>query len=252
MTVAFPTIPTAAATRIISALQSDTTATRTFPSLTGLTKNSGDLLIAIVFAYQTNATADQAFSGWTGGFTEFGDRSSSTTTAIGMAYKWSTGSETGTFAVTQAATITGNAVMIVMAIPGAHASTPPEAGTKTDGTTAAADIAAFNPTGWDVEDTLWIAVGGCGETGTGGSFFGMSATTRHTAPWAANVPTNYGDGYGTGCTTDAIGGIEGAVGFRQLAAASDDPAAFAPDLSNARNSALLIAVRPAADPVDHL
>ena len=71
--MAFPTIPTVAAGRILSTLQANTTATRTFPDLSGLTKNSGDLLIAIIVGYQTTATANAAFSGWTSGWTEFLD-----------------------------------------------------------------------------------------------------------------------------------------------------------------------------------
>lgn len=232
--MAFPTIPTVAATRLLTGVQANTTATRTFPSLTGLTKASGDLLIAIVIAYQTTATANAAFSGWTAGWTEFKDQSSATTMAIGMAYKWSTGSETGTISVTQAATITGQAAMILMSIPGAHATTPPEAGSIANGTTTAANPAAFDPAGWAAEDTLWIAVAGDGETSTTGSF---------TAPTAA--PTNYTGFAATAISQDAVGGVAGAVAFRQLNAASEDVGAFSVDTSNARNSAIVIAVRPA-------
>lgn len=236
--MAFPTIPTAAAGRLLSNVQANTTAVRTFPSLTGLTKNAGDLLIAVCVAYQTTATANAAFGTWTGGFTEFVDQSSSTTMAFGAAYKWSTGSETGTFAVTQAATITGHAAMIVMSIPGAHATTPPEGGAIANGTTAAADPpAGLNPAGWDVEDVLWVAVAGSGEVSTTGSYTGI-----------ASGPANYSDYADTGISADAAGGVEGAVAFRQLNAASEDVGVFSVDVSNARNSALLIAVRPVPPP----
>src|ERR1044072_4788285 len=101
----YPTIPTLAAGRVLTGIQADTSGTRTFPSLTGLTKNNGDLLIAIIVAYQSTVTADSAFSGWGGSFTEFVDRTNGVgSLAIGCAYKWSTGSETGTFTVTQAST----------------------------------------------------------------------------------------------------------------------------------------------------
>ena len=89
----FPTIPTVAAGRVLTTNQADTTATRTFPNLSSLTKNSGDLLIAIIVAYQSSTTNAQ-FSGWTSGWTEFHDSGTSTTLAIGCAYKISTGSET--------------------------------------------------------------------------------------------------------------------------------------------------------------
>lgn len=229
----FPTIPTVAAGRVLSNVQANTTATRTFPSLTGLTKNSGDLLIAICVAYQTSTGTNAAFSGWTGGFTEFHDSATSTTMAIGMAYKWSTGSETGTIDVTQAGTITGHAGMFLLSIAGAHATTAPEAGSRASGTTVAANPAAFDPAGWAAEDTLWIAVAGSGETSTTGNYTG-----------AASAPTNYTSYAETGISGDVVGGVEAAVAFRQLNAASEDVGVFSVDLSNARNAAVVVAVRP--------
>jgi hypothetical protein len=232
--MAFPTIPTVAAGRILTAVQADTTATRTFPNLSGLTKNSGDLLIAIVYAYQSSATANAVWSGWTAGWTEFADFSTTTGIAIGAAYKFSTGSETGTISVTEAATITGHATMILLSIPGAHPSTPPEAGSFASGTSAAADPAAFDPGGWAAEETLWIAVGGTGENATTGSFTGTGS-----------APTNYTDFVATAISSDVVGGVDGAVAFRQLNATSENVGTFSVDTSNARNSALVIAVRPA-------
>lgn len=229
----FPTIPTVAAGRMLTALQADATATRTFPSLTGLTKNSGDLLVAICIGYQSSP-ASGYFSGWTAGWTEFGDLGTSTNMCIGAAYKFSTGSETGTISVTQAATVTGHAAMFLFSIPGAHASTPPEIGSFASDTTVEADPGSFNPTGWDVEDTLWIAICGSGETGAGGSYTGVVSS-----------PTNYGSDILTGISGDVVGGVEGGIGFRQLLAASEDPGVYSVDLSNARNVAAVIAVRPA-------
>lgn len=231
--MSFPTIPTGS--RVVTGVQAGTSATRTFPSLTGLTKNSGDLLIAIVIGYQSTATANAVFSAWGAGFTEFLDSSSATTMCIGAAYKWSTGAETGTFTVTQAATITGEAAFILLSIPLVHEVTIPEGGSRADGTTTAADPAAFNPAGWGTEDTLWIAVGGSGEDSATGSYTGL-----------ASAPASYGNYAETGISADVVGGVEGAVAFRQLNAASDDVGVFGVDLSNARNAALVIAIRPAA------
>lgn len=237
--MAFPTIPTVAAGRVLTSNQLDTTATRTFPSLSSLTKNAGDLLIAIIVAYQSSTTNAQ-FSSWGGGFTEFHDSGTSSTLAIGLAYKWSTGSETGTFTVTQAGTITGDASMILLSIPGAHASTPPEAGSRADGTTAAADPAAFDPAGWGAEDTLWISVVGSGMTSGTGSWTATGTT----------APTNYTDRVDTNASdTSTVGDCEAAVSFRQLNAASEDVGTAGVDTSNARNSALVVAVRPAAPPI---
>ena len=231
--MAFPTVPLAAAGRVLSNTQANTTATRTFPSLTGLTKNSGDLLIALIMAYQTGTGTNAAFSGWTGSFTEFHDSATTTTMAMGAAYKWSTGSETGTIAVTQAGAITGHAAMILLSIADANQSTPPEGGSRASGTTAAADPASFDPTGWNTEDTLWIAMAGSGETGTGGAFTGLVSS-----------PTNYSDDVLTGISADVVGGVDGGVGFRQLNAPSVDVGTWSVDVSNARNAAVVIGVRP--------
>lgn len=232
--MAFPTIPTVAAGRVLFQNNTAGGATKTFPDLSSLTKVAGDLLIAIVIEYDGNST-DAEFSSWGGGFTEFGDRAGTATMAIGAAYKWSDGTETGTFTVTTADTSANDSVMILLSIPGAHASTIPEMGVMT--TSAAAPPAvgtALNPTGWDVEETLWIAVGGSGETSGTGSYTGL-----------ASAPTNYTDYADSGITADVVGGVEAAVAFRQLSAASEAPGAWTGDTSNARGAASVIAVRPA-------
>lgn len=234
--MAFPTIPTVAAGRVLFQLNTAGGAggVKTFPNLSSLTKNSGDLLIAIALIYDGNST-NAEFSSWGASFLEFFDSATTATPGIGCAYKWSTGSETGTFTVTSADTSTNDSCMILLSIPGAHATTPPEAGSRADGTSSAADPASFNPAGWDAEDTLWIAVAISGETGTGGSYTGIDPTN----------PTNYSDIAVSGISADAVGGVEGAVAFRQLNAASEDVGPFSVDVSNARNAACVIAVRPA-------
>jgi len=230
--LAFPTIPTAPS-RVLFTNAVGASATRTFPDLSSLTKNSGDLLIAVVAAYQSSATANAVWSGWGASFTEFGDFSTTTTVAIGCAYKFSTGSETGTFTVTQAATVTGGASMMLLSIAGANETTPPEAGGYATGT-GAANPASFDPTGWDVEDTLWIAVTGNGESSASGTWTGV-----------ASAPTNY-TGYVDAATADTstLGEIEIAAAFRQNAAASEDAGAFTGDTTNARDATIVIAVRP--------
>lgn len=235
--MAFPTIPTAAAGRVLTTTGTTCASGQTFGDLSSLTKNSGDLLIAIVFIYDGNST-NAEFSSWGGGFTEFGDFATTTTVSIGCAYKWSTGSETGTFTVTSADTSTNDYATILLSIPGAHASTPPEAGGYANGTNAAADPGSLNPSGWGTEDTLWIAVAGIGETSTSGTFTG-----------ATGAPSTYSDYADTGISADVVGGMEGAVAFLQSAAASVDPGTFTSDTSNSRWGAITIAVRPA--PVTH-
>lgn len=228
--MAFPTIPTGG--RVITGVQANATSPRTFPNLSGLTKNPGDLLIAIIYCYQSSLTS-AIFSSWGGGFTEIRDVGVASQHCVGIAYKISDGTETGTFTVAQAGTITGHAAMIVMSIPGAHASAAPEVlAALATGTAANADPGALNPS-WGADDTLWITARANGETATGGTFTGLGA-----------APTNYGNAVQTGISGDVVGGIEAGVSFRQLNAASEDVGAGTADVSNARNASIVIAVRP--------
>jgi hypothetical protein len=236
----FPTIPTTADGRLAGLNQLNTTATLTGPNLNTLTgRAAGDLVIAVAGEYQSNAGADAAFTGWAGGglsWTEIRDSTGTANGRLGVAYaRLVTGSETGAVTVTRSGTLVGDASMIIMCIPGAHASTAPEASAAVHATAAAADVGAFDPAGWDAEDTLWIGVSGNGMTATGGS-------------WTANnsAPANYTDYFGTNPSdTNTIGDFGLAVAFRQNNAASEDMGTFSQDTSNARSSALVIAVRPA-------
>jgi len=234
--VAFPTIPTTGASRVLTAVQANTTAARTFPSLTSLTKNAGDLLIALVAAYDTTAAINAAFGTWGASFTEFFDVGQSGTVRLAGAYKFSTGSETGTFTVTQAATITGHAVMILMSIPGAHASAPPEVGGSQGGTALNPDTGSWGPS-WGSDDNLFIQFAGYGETGTAGSYDTITA-----------APANYTNLAVTAISGDVVGGMVAGVGFRQLAAATDDAGAWTGDASNTRALAIPIHVRPVPAP----
>ena len=231
--MAFPTIPTVGAGRVLTAVQANATSPRTFPSLTSLTKNAGDLLIGLIAAYETSG-ATPPFT-WGGSFTSFSNTTAGAgITLIGAAYKYSDGTETGTFTVTQAGTITGHAAMILLSIPGSHQTTTPRAGTLVQNAAAGADPASFDPSLWVNEETLWISVAASAETSLTGSFTGLST-----------APTNYGNSALSSISADAIGGMQIGVAFRQLQATTEDVGAWTQDTSNARNSALVIAVRPA-------
>jgi hypothetical protein len=239
--MAFPTIPTTAASRLFVVTQANTTNPRTFPTLSDLTKNSGDLLIAICIEFGGTSAGNQ-FGSWGASFIEFGDFSTTDAISIGCAYKFSDGTETGTFSVTSSITPPGHAALILMSIPDAHASTPPEAGGYITASLANADSGSLDPAGWGTDDTLWMTVAGCGETGTAGSFTGIATTN----------PTNYTGIAESGISQDIAGGIEGAIAFRQRNAASEDPAAFSNDVSAARAGAITIAVRPVPPVVSSL
>ena len=234
----FPTIPTVAAGRIIFLNQLNTTATLTSPDLSTLTFDAGDTLIAIAGEYQSNAGADAAFTGWAGGgltWTEIRDSTGTTNNRMGVAVTRSvSGSETGTVTVTRSGTLVGDASIMILAVPGGHASTNAEATVMASTATPPADPASLSPS-WGASDTLWIAVGSSGCTAIAGTWTAM-----------ASAPTNYTDYQSTSPTdTSVIGDFGLAVAFRQLNAASEDTGTFTQDTSNARSAALTIAVRPA-------
>lgn len=233
--MAFPTIPTVAAGRVLTVNQADTSGTRTFPNLSSLTKDSGDLLVAIIVCYQSSLTS-AIFSSWGAGFTELKDIGVASQHAVGIAYKWSDGTETGTFTVAQGGTVTGHASMALLSIPGVHPSEVPAVlAALATGTTSAANPGTLTPS-WGAEDTLWISIIGSGMTSGTGSWTGTVAT----------APTNYGDRVDSNTTDNStVGQTELAVAFRQLNASSEDVGTGSCDTSNARNCATVIAIRPA-------
>jgi hypothetical protein len=238
--VTFPTVPTVAGGRIAGINQLNTTATLTGPNLNLLTMAPGDLLIAIAGEYQSNAGTDAAYTGWAGGgltWTEIRDSTGTAVNRLGVAYaRVVTGSETGAVTVTRSGTLVGDASMIIMTIPGAHATTAPEAtvmATAANATPGAAP-ATLTPS-WGADDTLWVGTNSSGETSA-------TSTWLHTT----GAPANYSDYFGTNpADTSTIGDADLAVAFQQLNAASETMAGFAVDSTLNRTSALLIAVRPA-------
>lgn len=115
-------------------------------------------------------------------------------------------------------------------ISGFETSTAPAVATATTGTSTAPDAGALNPSGWDVEDTLWFAFA---------SANGLSATT----PRFSGYPTSY-----TNTRSDISAGGNGcvqAVARRENATASEDPSAFTLDTSTGWR-ATTIGIRPAA------
>jgi hypothetical protein len=230
---AFPVIPTSTAGRVLATLNTAGGATKTFPNLSSLTKDSGDLLLAIAVIYD-GASINAEFSSWGGGFTEIADRADSVTMSIGVAWKISDGTETGTFTVTTVDTSTNDSVLLLLSIPGAHATTEPEVSTMMTGTEATIPNPPSLSPSWGADNTLWIAVGATGEDSLTGSFTGIDSP----------FPTNYVNSFISGITADAIGGMEASVIFRQLNAATEDPGTFGADITNVRHSAVTIAVRP--------
>jgi len=99
-----------------------------------------------------------------------------------------------------------------------------EAGTAVVGNASNPDPPAFNPAGWDVENTLWIA------------FASVSASNA-----ATGYPTNYTDGASSNTGDTAGAHVTIASARRELAAASDDPGIFT--MGSARFVVNTIAIR---------
>lgn len=113
---------------------------------------SGDL---IGYAVITDAGVSAPSTGWTE-LTEVSTPGGNAALAVG--YRRLTGGAQDTLTLT----FTGSSAYCyeTFKIIGAHASTAPEAGGSASGTSTTPNALSFNPTGWDVEDTLWLAIAG--------------------------------------------------------------------------------------------
>lgn len=229
--MAFPTKPTTANGRIANKIQTGTASVKVFPTWDSITMNPGELILAIAVCYQSSAASA---SSWTEGFVTAGVSAVASNVAVVVGYKWATGSEVGTNApqVSVGGTLVGDCEMFLMSIQGAHSSQAPAVG-NTNVYTSSAGQAPTLTAPWGIDDNLWIAVGQNGETGTAGSFAGISS-----------APSPYTDLNGPGISQDAVGGLEVGVAFQQLRTSSAASNAWGMDLSNARNSATVIAIRP--------
>jgi hypothetical protein len=239
--MAFPTVPTTASGDLLSSTTSPASTTHTFPSLSSLRggagPQAGDLLLAICVQYQ-GGTANAEFSSWGASFSEILDDALASGTgngANGVAYKVATGSESGTFTVTSAHSF--KSVQFLMRIPAEEwrgSGSPPEVLGSTRATGLAADPGSLNPSGWDAEDTLWIAIAGQTETSTTGS-----------PPTLDSPPANFSGQLIVARVADAVGDITAGVAFRQQNAAAQDVGTWTgSNLNRGNGIATVIAVRP--------
>jgi hypothetical protein len=183
------------------------------------TVNAGDLLIAL-FTNDGGATVTTP-SGWT-------QLASDDNTAVrcSVYYKIASGDEDGT-TVDFITSANEQAAAQVYRITNWHGTTPPEISTAAPGTSTRPDPASLDPAGWDVADTLWLAVAGQDRGDQG--------------PTIA-YPAYYTDGISTlsSATTDSCRTLSAR---RVLAAASENPGAFTIPASE-EWVAFTIAVRP--------
>ncbi len=183
------------------------------------TVDAGDLLI-VLFTNDGSATVTTP-SGWTA-------LPSDETTAVrcSVYYKIASGDEDGT-TVNFVTSASEQAAAQVYRITNWHGTTPPEISTAATGTSYRPNPASLDPAGWDVADTLWIAVAGQDQGYESG-------TTAY--------PVYYTDGIST-LSSATITSCRTLSARRVLAAASENPNAFTIPESE-EWVAFTIAVRP--------
>lgn len=230
--MAFPA-PVAADTTSGSVTSNSNSWTLTYPANIAV----GDLLVSFV-ATDGGSTSQTYPSGWTSDFSVDGIHSDGTAT-LGIQWKVADGTESGTFSLSLGGSEQG--VWRIIRIPASTwwgtSSTGVSPGGATNansGSDNAPDPPSTNPSSWDVEDTLWIAVAGSDHGNT-------TYTGFPTGFFQEDLSTSGGHAQESGGANGAGMG----VAYLQSAAASVDPSAFTTDASEGW-SAGTIAVRPAA------
>jgi len=184
------------------------------------TVDVGDLLI-VLFTNDGNDTVATP-AGWS----LLASHANGQAVRFSVYYKIAAGTEGGT-TVNFVTSGSEQAAAQVYRITNWHGTTPPEISTAATGADAAPDPASLNPAGWDVADTLWLAVAGQDR----GNQLGTPA-----------YPASYTDGISTLSSGDN-GSCRTLSARRVLAAASENPGAFT--IVSEQWFAFTIAVRPA-------
>ena len=186
------------------------------------TVDAGDLLI-VLFTNDGGATVTTP-SGWT----QLASTANGSAVRLSVYYKIAAGTEGGTTVNFVTSANEEEAAAQVYRITDWHGTTPPEISTAATGTSNRPNPASLDPAGWDVADTLWIAVAGQ-DRGD------QSGTTAY--------PAYYTDGIST-LSSDTTDSCRTHSARRVLAAASENPGAFTIPVSE-EWVAFTIAVRPA-------
>ena len=186
------------------------------------TVNAGDLLI-VLFTNDGSATVTTP-AGWT----SLASTANGIEVRCSVYYKIAAGTEGGT-TVNFVASAFEQAAAQVYRITDWHGTTPPEISTAATGTSNRPNPASLDPAGWDVADTLWIAVAG---------------QDRGDQDGPTAYPAYYTDGISTLSAEDDTSTCRTHSARRVLAAASENPGAFTIPLSE-EWVAFTIAVRPA-------
>jgi hypothetical protein len=187
------------------------------------TVNAGDLLI-VLFTNDGSATVTTP-AGWS----LLASTANGSAVRLSVYYKIAAGTEGGT-TVNFVTSANEQAAAQVYRITSWHGTTPPEISTAATGISTRPNPASLDPAGWDVADTLWLAVAGQ-DRGD------QSGTTAY--------PSSYTDGISTQSSDPATTGVCRVHSARRvLAVASENPGAFTIPASE-EWVAFTIAVRPA-------
>ena len=187
------------------------------------TVNAGDLLIVLFTNDGSNTVTTP------GGWTRLASNANGLVVRLSVYYRIAAGTE-GSTTVNFVTSAPQQAAAQVYGIDSWHGTTPPEISTAATGVSTRPNPASLNPAGWDVANTLWLAVAGQ-DRGD------QSGTTAYPALYTDGVSTQSSDPAMTGvCRTHSA--------RRALAAASEDPGAFTIPVAE-EWVAFTIAVRPA-------
>jgi hypothetical protein len=186
-----------------------------------VTINSSDLLV-VFFTNDGSATVITP-TGWTALASNAGNGA----VRLSVYYKMAGGTEGGT-TVNFLTSVSEEAAAQVYRITDWHGTTPPEISAGATGTSTRPNPASLNPSGWDVADTLWLAV---------------AAQDRGDQAGTTAYPASYTDGTST-LSSDGTGSCRTLSAHRVLATASENPGAFTIPVSE-QWVAFTIAVRPA-------
>jgi len=185
------------------------------------TVNGGDLLI-ILFTNDGSATVTGP-DGWG----SLASDASGSAVRLSVYYRIAAGTEGGT-TVNLVTSAGEQAAAQVYRITDWNGTTPPEISTAATGTSPQPNPTSLNPAGWDVADTLWLAV-------VGQDRGDQEGTTAY--------PAGYTGGGGT-LSSGVLGSCRTLSAHRVHATASENPGAFTIPVSE-EWVAFTIAVRPA-------
>jgi hypothetical protein len=185
------------------------------------TVNAGDLLI-VLFTNDGSATVTRP-DGWS----SLASDVNGSAVRLSVYYKIAAGTEGGT-AVNLVTSAGEQASAQVYRITDWNGTTPPEISTAATNATPAPNPASLNPAGWNVTDTLWLAVVG---------------QDRGDQEGTTTYPASYSDGIGT-LSSGELGNCRTLSARRVHATASENPGAFTIPVGE-EWVAFTIAVRPA-------